>query len=715
MEQLRSNHKIELAREFILNTRANIFLTGKAGTGKTTMLRGVVASLGKRAVIAAPTGVAALNAGGVTLHSLFQLPFGPYIPGSSVATRRISKSKLALIRSIELLIIDEVSMVRSDLLDAIDQTLRSIRRSSRPFAGVQLLLIGDIQQLAPICKDEEWDLLKEHYSTQYFFDSKALQRSPYVTIEFDEIFRQSDSHFTDILNAIRENRATTEILEELNRRYIPNFDPSPEQDYIILTTHNNNANSINRRKLAELKGVSKRYEAAVSGNFSESAYPNETDLELKVGAQVLFIKNDISPQKRYYNGLIGKVVKVDEKRVTVQPKSGGEPITVESMLWESIEYNVNTESGEMEQNITGSFRQMPLKCAWAITIHKSQGLSFDRAIIDASTAFAHGQVYVALSRCRSLEGLVLQRPITPSSIIGEENIDRYSAYVTRNQPSEEMLWAYKRENFSELLCEIFSFEVLQRLLWDLMSELSGPLSRAYPKLTASLMEFLSSFDREIVKVGESFQKQLRSAIYKSDNYESDSFIAERLSRAADYFTPRLAPIDQIAKVLGRVEPDSADVRRRIADFTQRLKSLISLLNCSLGLCSEGFSIERYQSERAKILALQSLGQEAEKRSSTKSTSATQTKSKAATKAADFSDIANPVLYDTLAAWRREEAAEIEKPAFVILSNKTLIQIQAELPKTPDELSKIVGMGKVKMERYSDQILDIVNDYCFSKS
>ncbi len=696
-----------MAREFILNTRANIFLTGKAGTGKTTFLRGVVNNLGKRAVIAAPTGVAALNAGGVTLHSLFQLPFGPNIPGVPHSTKfqRISKSKLSLIRSIELLIIDEISMVRCDVLDAIDQTLRSVRRSMLPFAGVQLLLIGDIQQLAPICREDEWELLREHYSTPYFFDSQALRRSTYIPIEFNEIFRQSDSKFTDILNAIRENRATQETLDELNRRYIAGFEPNDSDDYITLTTHNHTANYINNKKLAQINNPTRSFTAKVSGDFSESAYPNDTTLELKNGAQVLFIKNDISPQKRYYNGLLGTITAIDDKSVTVQPKTGGDPITVESVAWENLEYKIDPKSGEMEQSTKGTFSQIPLKCAWAITIHKSQGLSFDRAVIDASGSFAHGQLYVALSRCRTLEGMVLKTPISPAAIIEDNNIDSFNKYVSNNQPTSEMLEAFKRDSYSRILCEIFDFEPLQRLLWDLMSEITGPISRTYPKLTSTLMELLGTFENSIVKVGASFQSQLKNAIFDDENYEESSFIAERLNKSSEYFTPRLEALRTILRQLEVINPDSAESRRRIKDFTSRLRGQITLTFNALELCNKGFSLVKYREARANILALESLDSEGKP---TK-------KEGTVIKSEVPNDITHEELYNTLAAWRLEEAKELKVRAYQILTNRTLIHIQGELPTTTRELALIVGMGKVKMAKYSDQIVEIVKDYCFNNN
>ncbi len=706
--ELKSNEKIELARGFILHSRANIFLTGKAGTGKTTLLRTIVPQLSKRAVIAAPTGVAALNAGGVTLHSLFQLPFGVYLPNGHSrrsTPRKISKNKLSLLRSLELLIIDEVSMVRSDVMDSIDETLRMVRRSSKPFAGVQLLLIGDIQQLSPICRDEEWDLLREHYNSPYFFDSHSLRKSPYVTIELDEIFRQRDSHFTNILNAVRENKMTREIFNELNSRYIPDFEAG--SDYITLTTHNATANSINSHKLAEIDAPTHNFEAKVTGTFAESSYPNDTTLSLKVGAQVLFIKNDISPQKRYYNGLLGRVMSIDDRSVTVAPKSGGEAIKVEATLWEDLDYHIDG-NGDVEQRVKGTFSQVPLKCAWAITIHKSQGLSFDKAIIDASGSFAHGQVYVALSRCRSLEGMVLRTPISAHSIVGDNLVESFSSYVAENQPTQEQLDEHKRENYCLTLCEIFDFEIMQRTLWDLMSELAGATAKAYPKLMSSLMDLLSTFEKDIVKVGDGFRQQLRVAILKSEDYLNDDYVKERLRLAAGYFTPRLDALRGIISQLQLVNPDSTEAKRRLVDMINRLREVSSTVLYAIKLCENGFTMEQYQSERARLVASAS---EAQGKSAK---SRQNTDIKGDKKRGESSDIEHQELYDTLVLWRRAEAQEIDKPAYCVLSNRTLVAIQEALPQNECELKRVVGMGNVKMGLYASQIVDIVTEYCFNK-
>lgn len=419
---MESNNDIELARKIIEQTGASLFLTGKAGTGKTTFLRNLRTSSRKRMVVCAPTGIAAINAGGVTLHSFFQLDFGVYIPGMKREGKgrvAFSKEKIRIIRGLDLLVIDEVSMVRSDLLDAVDSVLRRYRDRTLPFGGVQLLLIGDLQQLPPVVVEHERQLLEANYRSPYFFDSHALQQLDYVTIELSKVYRQSDSNFLDLLNAVRDNRADSEVLRRLNERYVPGFNPDDSEGYVRLTTHNHLANMVNDRRLAALQGEAHEFEAKVSGNFPASSYPADLKLTLKEGAQVMFIKNDTGMDRRYYNGMMGKVTTIDDEGLVVTPDDGSDPINVEPVEWENTKFVVNEETNEINEKTDGVFCQIPLKLAWSITIHKSQGLTFDRAIIDASASFSHGQTYVALSRCRTLEGMVLERPPppTPSSTI----------------------------------------------------------------------------------------------------------------------------------------------------------------------------------------------------------------------------------------------------------------------------------------------------------
>ena len=400
---MKDNQQLKAAWDFVENTGKSVFLTGKAGTGKTTFLREVVESSSKRVVVVAPTGIAAINAGGVTIHSFFQLPLHPFIPGMKIESKfAFSKEKRSIIKTIDILVIDEISMVRSDLLDAVDSVLRRFRDRSKPFGGVQLLMIGDLQQLTPVVTEEEAQLLSNYYTTPYFFGSNALGRVDYVTIELKKVYRQQDADFISILNEVRGGRPSQQVIDALNARYKPEFTPDPEEGYIRLTTHNSTANSYNEQQLELIEEPLHEFDAEISGTFPEYSYPTEVRLELKKGAQVMFVKNDPSSEKRYYNGKIGHVVEIVDEVILVQCPGDDEPVAVEQLEWENSRYVINEQTQEMETEVQGVFKQYPLRLAWAITIHKSQGLTFDKAIIDAAASFASGQVYVALSRCRTL-------------------------------------------------------------------------------------------------------------------------------------------------------------------------------------------------------------------------------------------------------------------------------------------------------------------------
>ena len=423
------NPQIELAFDYVMYTNRNIFLTGKAGTGKTTFLHRIKEESIKRTVVVAPTGVAAINARGMTIHSFFQLPFGPFLPGQKddlSRKRKFRRKKINLIRNLDLLIIDEVSMVRADLLDSIDSVLRRFKNPMKPFGGVQLLMIGDLHQLPPVVKDEEWRLLNEYYDTPYFFGSLALKQTDPISVELKHIYRQSDSIFIDLLNRVRDNALDTEVLQKLNSRYIPKFKAPENEPYITLTSHNASANKINAEKLAEITGIVHKFKAEVTGDFPPHIYPTEEILEFKEGSQVLFIKNDPSPEKQFYNGKIGRITEIDGGVIYVKCPGDYQPIAVGKSEWTNVKYNLNEETKEVEEDEVGTFEQYPLKLAWAITIHKSQGLTFERAVIDAKAAFAHGQVYVALSRCKSFEGIVLRSKINYSSVKTDSVVRNYS-------------------------------------------------------------------------------------------------------------------------------------------------------------------------------------------------------------------------------------------------------------------------------------------------
>lgn len=423
------NFELNVARFIVEKTDMSLFLTGKAGTGKTTFLRDVVRHTKKKCIVLAPTGIAAVNAGAMTIHSFFQFGLGPFVKGviEPKSDFRIQKSKLELIRNLQLLIIDEVSMVRADLMDHIDVELRRIRRNSKPFGGVQLLMIGDLQQLPPIAHGGEDELLRQYYKTLYFFSSAALKSMKYSCIELKTVYRQTDGHFINILNHARECTLTNQDITDLNTRYIPDFSPRPEDGYIRLMTHNRQVDYINATEMAKLDSHPFTFEAAVTGTFPEESYPTANSLTLKKGAQVMFIKND--PERRFINGTLGEVRSIDKNCIAVRLAESGKTIEVEPMEWQNIRYQFDDETKEISTKQIGRFKQYPLKAAWAITVHKSQGLTFDKAIIDVHAAFSPGQAYVALSRCRTLEGLVLSSPVSASVFMKDKAVDAYMNYI----------------------------------------------------------------------------------------------------------------------------------------------------------------------------------------------------------------------------------------------------------------------------------------------
>ena len=460
MEKIQTREENQALREawdFVEHTGRSIFLTGKAGTGKTTFLKTVVEQSKKRSIVVAPTGVAAINAGGVTIHSFFQLPFTPFVPNARIKSKfDFGKEKRRIIASLDLLIIDEISMVRSDLLDAIDSVLRRFRDRYKPFGGVQLLMIGDLQQLTPVVTAEDEAMLKPYYDTPYFFGSKALQQIEYVTIQLEKVYRQEDDTFIDVLNHIREAHPTAEDLTLLNNRYKPAFIPKSGEGYIRLTTHNHLADSYNEHELMKLPGRSHTFQAKIEGNFPEYSYPTSEQLTLKLGAQVMFVKNDPTGEHRYFNGRIGEIVEITDTRVCVLCPDDSEAIEVEPLEWENAQYQLNPETRVIETKVQGKFRQLPLRLAWAITIHKSQGLTFDHAIIDANLSFAPGQVYVALSRCRTLDGIVLSAPIEARAIISDERVENYIGHQEEEaQKSIRQLPQLKEEYYRQLLLELF--------------------------------------------------------------------------------------------------------------------------------------------------------------------------------------------------------------------------------------------------------------------
>lgn len=592
------NNELHTAWDFVENTGHSIFLTGKAGTGKTTFLKTVVEKSRKRPIVVAPTGVAAINAGGVTIHSFFQLPFSPYVPGAKVESKfDFGKEKRKIISSIDLLIIDEISMVRADLLDAIDAVLRRFRDHQKPFGGVQLLMIGDLAQLTPVVTPEDEQILKPYYDTPYFFGSKALQQINYVTIQLDHVYRQQDISFIEILNQIRDGQPTQQALEQLNTRCRPAFIPSPEESYIRLTTHNQLANYYNESELQKLPGKSFQFHAEIKGTFPDYSYPTAETLVLKLGSQVMFIKNDPSNEHLYYNGRIGRVIYLDEQKILVCCEGDHEAIEVEPLEWENTRYTLNEITREIETEIQGTFKQYPLRLAWAITIHKSQGLTFDHAIIDANQSFAPGQVYVALSRCRTLEGLVLASPLEARSIINDERVNTYIAQQeSEAERSIQQLPALKQEYERYLLLQLFDFRTLIYQQETMVRIFAEFFYHSHASLKQLQDQTLMDLKRHVLTIAEKWQQKILSL--PIEELRSEEFL-ERVKRSAVYFADMLTNI--LSKPLAlteKVETKNKQAARRLGNaLPEERQNWLSRRYLLNKIAVKGFTVTCYLKEK----------------------------------------------------------------------------------------------------------------------
>ncbi len=645
------NALLDLARGYIDSTNTLVFLTGKAGTGKTTFLRKVRRSSKKKLAVVAPTGVAAINAGGMTIHSLFQLPFGPLLPNQADSPEaKYNPEKRELLQNLELLIIDEISMVRPDVIDQIDRILRNIRGNRFPFGGVQLLMIGDLAQLSPIIREEEWMLLRPFYASPYFFSSQVLQNNPYVRIELDQVYRQSDPKFVGILNAMRDQQIGAAELETLNARYIADFVPVAEEPYITLSTHNRIVQQLNSEWLEALAGEEVSYKATVRGEFPQDAFPTDTMLRLKVDAQVMFVKNDSSAEKRYYNGKIGVVTKLESNTVHVLTPDGQE-LAVQALEWTNVKYEMSGD--DIREDNAGSFAQIPLKHAWAITIHKSQGLTFDRAIIDVSEAFTHGQAYVALSRCRSLEGLVLRSPVSSRNVITDPAVIRFNQEAQKYQPDQVTLERHREAYRIFLLTELFNFSGFKERLQKF-----EPL---LPKAEA-----------EVLTVAGKMEKTLA-------NYSD-----ERIRSAAGYFKEKLeAAINSLQPALGNFVGTSKELAARADQLLQWIIDRISLLE---KFTTQKFSTEAYlEGQRKKVKLTNSLLKQLNAKP-------------------------NEALFEQLMTWREETAQNENVSGSMLFTEQTLAAVAAKLPQTLKNLSGIKGIGPEKTNRYGAAILTMIRVY-----
>ena len=694
---METNPQTELARRYVEQTGVSVFLTGKAGTGKTTFLHDIVASTTKRHAVVAPTGVAAINAGGVTIHSFFQLPFDPYLPDvKELVTeyqmperyKALSKNKQNIIRTLELLIIDEVSMVRADLLDAIDMTLRRVRRSSRPFGGVQLLLIGDVHQLSPVVTEAERPYMERVYPSPYFFASKALQQINYVTIELTKVYRQQDAAFVDLLNHVRDNDIDPATLAALNARV-----GTSQKDAITLTTHNRQADAINRRHMEALHGEQRTFEAIVKGNYPDKALPCDQRLEVKVGERVMFVKNDSSGGHRYYNGMLGTVtgfLREDDKDYIEVVSDDGDTIAVNRELWESMKYSIDAKTNDITQEVEGTFCQYPLQAAWAVTIHKAQGLTFDHVVIDAADAFAFGQVYVALSRCRTLEGLSLSSPLTAGVAFNDTSVSHFVSAQPSFEQTSVAADDYERQYRMEKLMELFGMDDLVHHA-DKLYEHYSKLKNIYPDLVKAFNAKISTL-LELQAVSEKFKAQL----VRIDNAAQQL----RAQQGAEYFQGKLAEVAALLPTLLEVDIDNKVTAERIKDNGARFAEALGLkLSCLTAVVKDGYSVQTVQ--RAKVDYLMNHDGKEKKTSRERA---------AKTAKQSGGDSMNTDLATALRNWRSLKAAEQNVPAYVILQQKALQAIATNMPHTVAELKRQLGVGEKTVQRYGAELLDIVNDY-----
>jgi len=699
-----TNPQLKLAFDFLQFTNENVFLTGKAGTGKTTFLHNLKRQSPKRMVVVAPTGVAAINAGGVTIHSFFQISFGPQIPADpnkprvvevssdgtvSAGIKRFSKEKINIIRSLDLLVIDEISMVRADLLDAIDEVLRRYKNKYLPFGGLQLLMIGDLQQLAPVVKDDEWEILKNYYDTCYFFSSRALKQSRFVSIELIEIFRQSDKYFIDLLNKVRENKVDNETIELLNKRYQPNFNPPDSEGYITLTTHNYQSQQINDSKLERLTTRLHKFTARVEGEYPEYSYPTDFQLGLKVGSQVMFVKNDISPEKRFYNGKIGKITDIGDDTIDVLCPGETYPIQVEPAEWQNAKYSLNETTQEIDELVVGQFTQFPLKLAWAITIHKSQGLTFDKAVIDARLSFAHGQVYVALSRCKTLEGLVLSTPIATQSVKSDTTVIQFTSEVEKNQPGPEEL-KKARQNFQlQLLTELFDFKPLFRYIQYLLKDWSDEAVHLQGNLGGNFQKVLGAVQTEMIQVADKFQLPLAQMMAQFPNAEENQQLQERIKNGCVYFEDKLKLYVEDVLQDSAFQTDNKAIRKTISDHLDKIGKEFVIKKACLEKVKNGFDIKSYLETKSKASI--------EKPETVKSKPSY----------ASLSTMNYPEFYMKMLSWRKDKADELNVEIARIIPQKTLLEIAQTLPATVTELKSVKGMGGKKMTQFGREILKLV--------
>ena len=684
----------DFAKDIILNTDTTLFVTGRAGTGKTTLLRYVAESSQKNTVVVAPTGIAAINAGGVTIHSFFKLPFAPFIPSVIEAKKLIAGQKMraefrSVIRSVDMIIIDEVSMLRADILDAIDVVLRHYRNSKFPFGGVQMVFFGDMYQLPPVCVNDEWFILKDYYSTPYFFSAKVFEKQEIVCLELDKIFRQRDADFVEILNQVRNNNISKENFNRLNDRYNPDFDLENNQDFVVLTTHNAVSDDINESRLIDIDSKTFIFDAAIKGDFPEYLYPVEQQIVLKKGARVMFTANDhINPERLYYNGKMGTVVELEDNNVYVTCDGEDDPIQVNYETWENNTFSYNRKENSVDVKTIGTFTQLPLRLAWAITIHKSQGLTFQKVAIDAANSFTSGQVYVALSRCTSLDGIVLLSPINSNSIMVDSRIQRFS----KNNFNEDLLPDFvnrkKRDTLCNMLIKLFSFNLLEVAVLDLKGYVTE-FRADFSDYTPEMVENILSIVQDLSDVGTRFAVQLR----KITNANDFSLLNSRVNDAKKYFLQRLETLEK-AMDITNVSTKKKERANKFSKFLNEVNKNLQETLFFLKNLDDDISVEQFYMLRHEFVVekVNYNIYEEEKEDANEQT-------------VDSELIA--VIYSKLMAWRNDLAKELDIPSYLIFKKDTIMEMAQKMPDAKDKLLKINGVGKVKAGKYGQQCIDII--------
>lgn len=700
----RQNEQLQLAAEFVRSTGHHIFLTGQAGTGKTTFLRSLPEITSKRMVVVAPTGVAAINAGGVTIHSFFQLNFGVQLPGAAGrdtgeagegVRHRLNREKIRILKCLDLLVIDEISMVRADVLDAIDEVLRKYRYRNIPFGGVQLLMIGDLHQLSPVVKEQEWDILREHYPSAYFFDSHALGSSEMIILELKEHFRQKDEDFLRLLNRVRTGDTRDDLFETLNSRYNPDFLPDDSEGYITLTTHNANASGINNTKLEGIRQPVRIYRAKTEGEFSPQDYPTDASLTLKKDAQVMFIKNDPSGERRFYNGKIGRITRLEPEAVYVRSSPDEEEIRAEYLKWENVRYEIDRETRAIRSEVVGTFEQIPLKLAWAITIHKSQGLTFDKVIIDAAAAFAFGQVYVALSRCRMLEGIVLRSQISATGIKTDTLVRQFACEARQQEPGVAKLREARHIFQQKLILEMFDFSGIHSRNGYLFR-----LLRNNPEMaTAGTIRHFSAgvdlFSAEVEQVGTRFRNQLKQMMDVEELPAENSTLQQRIRKAVDYFMIRLESFQEDYLRQTELTTDNKLLLKQWKEATERVLRELFIIRKCMKAAREQFD----PLVHLRIRADADLDFRAEPSTGIERNRQPPEQGKHAG------------LEKQLKAWRAELSEQKGVPAYMILPQKSLKELLKTLPVTLDQLAHTIGFGPVRVNKYGKEIISILRQWC----